>query len=60
MINYKHPKQLLSFESQFYLRLISVFIGVLLNANWFNKKFPERKNVFLIIIVALLIGLYWS
>ena len=49
---------LISNDIQFYLRIISVFIGVLLNADWFKNKFPERKNVFLIIIVALFVGLY--
>ncbi len=46
-------------DVQFYLRLISVFIGVLLNAYWYRTKFPKIKNVFLIILVALFVGLYW-
>jgi len=45
-------------EIQFYLRLISVFIGVLLTAKWYRANYPDHKHIFLIIIIALVLGLY--
>lgn len=43
---------------QFYIRLLSVFIGVLLTGKWYRANYPEQKNVFLLVIVAVLLGLY--
>lgn len=47
-------------DVQFYLRCISVFIGVLLNAIWMDKNANPRKGIYLaLIIVALYLGLYY-
>ena len=50
--------ELVGKDMQFYLRLISVFIGVLLTGKWYRANYPEQKNVFLLVIVAVLLGLY--
>jgi len=45
---------------QFYIRIISLFIGVLLTAKWYRANYPSQKNVLLLILVALYMGLYMN
>ena len=44
---------------QFYLRIISVFIGVMLNARWFTNNYPAQNLIFpTLISLALAIGTF--
>lgn len=45
---------------QFYLRIASLFIGVLLTAKWYRSNYPSQKNVMLLVLVALYMGLYMN
>lgn len=45
---------------QFYIRIASLFVGVLLTAKWYRTNYPSQKNVLLLVLVALYMGLYMN
>lgn len=59
-MNKEPPKYLVTKELQFVIRVIYVFISVLLTARWYRRYYPEKKNIFWLIIIALIIGLYFD
>ncbi len=53
-------KTIITDEMQYYLRVLAVAVAILVNAKWYRSRYPGKRNIYLVLIPILILGLYFD